>query len=162
MAKRLAHGEGCDYVHDRSWAFFDRFPIFLKEIGYLETLNLDGEGYARRMITIAELLLTYQGKVYGFKLIYVFDVLRPYVVAARMVWIQESENPHLVELVGQARCVLLFLLPRPFDARRQSPTRACPQPNPCYLSTRPAQLPIHHRILHCLSRPAAPSNPQPL
>jgi hypothetical protein len=27
-AKRLAHGEGRDYVHDGSWGFFDRFLIF--------------------------------------------------------------------------------------------------------------------------------------
>jgi len=29
-ARRLAHGEGCDYVHDGSWGFFDRFMIFLR------------------------------------------------------------------------------------------------------------------------------------
>ena len=63
VARRLAHGEGCDYVHDGSWGFFDRFMIFLKGINYLATLNLDGEGYARRMITIAKLLLTYQARV---------------------------------------------------------------------------------------------------
>lgn len=228
VAKRLSHGEGCDYVHDGSWGFFDRFLIFLKEIGYLATLELDGQGYERRMITIAKLLLTYQAKVllgidsvnkippmlfgdvgllmtlgwtatqikqgvchrgkgkhsgpihkdtlpdclqrlgegeitqclndgikllrktrmrfsgvfavdatdltttakckgrgvkrmehkkqdkdgnwvtipervYGFKLVYVFDVLRRYVVAAKLLRIEESENPHLVELVDQAR-----------------------------------------------------------
>ncbi len=63
VARRLAHGEGCDYVHDGSWGFFDRFMIFLRGINYLGTLNLDGEGYARRMITIAKLLLTYQARV---------------------------------------------------------------------------------------------------
>jgi hypothetical protein len=228
VARRLAHGEGCDYVHDGSWGFFDRFLIFLKDMGYLETLNLDGEGYERRMIGIAKLLLTYQARVlmgidsvnkipqmlfgdvgllmtlgwtamqikegvckrgegkhkgpvhkdtlpdclqrlsegeitqclndgvkllgkirmrfsgvfavdatdlkttakckgcgvklvehkkrdkngnwvtipervYGFKLIYVFDVLRRYVVAAKLLRIEESENPHLLELVDQAR-----------------------------------------------------------
>jgi hypothetical protein len=228
VAKRLAHGEGCDYVHDGSWGFFDRFLIFLRDIGYVATLDLDGEGYERRMIAIGKLLLTYQARVllgidsvnkipqmlfgdigllmtlgwtamqikegvckrgkrkhrgpvhkdtlpdclerlgveeitrclndgikllrktgmrfsgifavdatdltttanckgrgvkriehkkrdkegnwvtipervYGFKLIYAFDVLRRYVVAARMVQIQESENPHLLELVDQTR-----------------------------------------------------------
>ncbi|MDP2896918.1 MAG: transposase [bacterium] len=228
VARRLAHGKGCDYVHDGSWGFFDRFLVFLKGIGYLTTLNLDGEGYARRMITIAKLLLTYQARVllgidsvnkiphmlfgdigllmtlgwtamqikegvckrgkgkhdgpihkdtlpdclqrlsaeeitqclndgiqllrkigirfsgifaldatdltttekckgrgvkriehkkrdkdgnpvvipemvYGFKLVYVFDVLRRYVVAAKMLQIQESENPYLLEMVDQAR-----------------------------------------------------------
>jgi len=228
VARRLAHGEGCDYVHDGSWGFFDRFMIFLKGINYLATLNLDGEGYARRMITVAKLLLTYQARVllgidsvnkiphmlfgdigllmtlgwtaiqikqgvckrgkgkhngpihkdtlpdclerlgaeeitrclndgikllrkigirfsgifaldatdlkttpkckgrgakriehkkrdkegnlvvipemiYGFKLLLVFDVFRRYVVAARMLQIQENENPYLLEMVDQAR-----------------------------------------------------------
>lgn len=228
VARRLAHGGGCDYVHDGSWGFFDRFMIFLKGINYLTTLNLDGEGYARRMITIAKLLLTYQARVllgidsvnkiphmlfgdigllmtlgwtamqikegvckrgkgkhdgpihkdtlpdclqrlgdeeisrclndgiqllrkigirfsgifaldatdltttakckgrgvkriehtkrdkdgnmvvipemvYGFKLVYVFDVFRRYVVAAKMLQIQESENPYLLEMADQAR-----------------------------------------------------------
>lgn len=49
MAKRLAHGEGCDYVHDGSWGFFDRFLIFLKGVKYLATLDMDGEGYSRNV-----------------------------------------------------------------------------------------------------------------
>lgn len=228
VAQRLAHGQGCDYVHDGSWGFFDRFIIFLKGINYLATLDLDGEGYARRMITIAKLLLTYQARIllgidsvnkiphllfgdigllmtlgwtavqikagvcrrgqgkhpgpvhkdtlpdclerlgceeitrclndgikllrkigirfsgvfaldatdlrttakckgrgtkriehkkrdqegnlavipeiiYGFKLLLVFDVFNRYVVAARMLEIQENENPYLLEMVEQAR-----------------------------------------------------------
>ncbi len=63
VAKRLAHGGGCDYAHDGSWGFFDRFMIFLKGVNYLATLDLDGAGYARKMITIAKLLLTYQARV---------------------------------------------------------------------------------------------------
>ena len=63
VAKRLAHGEGCDYVHDGSWGFFDRFMLFLKGVNYLATLDLDGEGYARKMITVAKLLLTYQARI---------------------------------------------------------------------------------------------------
>lgn len=63
VAKRLAHGEGCDYVHEGSWGFFDRFMLFLKTVNYLSTLDLDGNGYARKMITIAKLLLTYQARV---------------------------------------------------------------------------------------------------
>lgn len=39
VAKRLAHGKGCDYVHDGSWGFFDRFLIFLKGIGYLTAVS---------------------------------------------------------------------------------------------------------------------------
>jgi len=63
VAKRLAHGDGCDYVHDGSWGFFDRFMIFLKGVKYLATLDLDGEGYSRKMVTLAKLLLTYQTRV---------------------------------------------------------------------------------------------------
>jgi len=63
VAKRLAHGEGCDYVHDGSWGFFDRFMLFLKSVNYLATLDLDGQGYTRKMITIAKLLLTYQARI---------------------------------------------------------------------------------------------------
>jgi hypothetical protein len=63
VAKRLAHGEGCDYIHDGSWGFFDRFMLFLKSVGYLATLDMDGQGYTRKMITIAKLLLTYQMRI---------------------------------------------------------------------------------------------------
>ncbi|MFO7870374.1 MAG: hypothetical protein R6V03_02950 [Kiritimatiellia bacterium] len=63
VATRLAHGEGCDYIHDGSWGFFDRFMLFLKSVGYLATLDLDGKGYTRKMITIAKLLLTYQTRI---------------------------------------------------------------------------------------------------
>jgi len=63
VARRMAHGERCDYVHDGSWGFFDRFMIFLKGVNYLATLDLDGEGYTRRMITVAKLLLTYQARI---------------------------------------------------------------------------------------------------
>lgn len=63
VAKRLSHGEGCDYVHDGSWGFFDRFLIFLKGVKYLGTLDLDGKGYTRKMVTVAKLLLTYQARV---------------------------------------------------------------------------------------------------
>jgi len=228
VARRMAHGERCDYIHDGSWGFFDRFMIFLKGVNYLATLDVDGEGYARKMITIAKLLLTYQARVllgidsvnkipfllfgdlgllmtlgwtatqiqegvckrgkgkhvgpvhkdtlpdclerlsceeitqslndgikllrtigvefsgvfaldatdlettakckgrgakkiehkkrdkdgnlviipeviYGFKLLLVFDVFKRYVVAAKMLQIQENENPYLLELVEQAR-----------------------------------------------------------
>lgn len=45
------------------WGFLDQFVIFLKTIGFLECLDIAGEGYVRRMITIAKLLLTYQVKI---------------------------------------------------------------------------------------------------
>ena len=50
-------GPGC------GWGFLDKFVIFMKTIGFLECLDVAGEGYVRRMITIAKLLLTYQVKI---------------------------------------------------------------------------------------------------
>lgn len=50
-------------VQPGGWGFLDKFLIFLKTIGYLAVLDVDGEGYQRRMITIAKLLLTYNIKI---------------------------------------------------------------------------------------------------
>lgn len=62
VAKRILAG---DYqsIDVSGWGFLDRFVIFLKTIGFLECLDVAGEGYVRRMITIAKLLLTYQVKI---------------------------------------------------------------------------------------------------
>ncbi|MBA3066796.1 transposase [bacterium] len=45
------------------WGFLDKFIIFLDEIGFLKTLDIDGKGYDRKLITIAKLLMTYEVKV---------------------------------------------------------------------------------------------------
>lgn len=47
--------------------------------------------------------VTIPERLYGFKLVYVFDVLRRYVVAAKMLRIEENENPYLLKMVDQAR-----------------------------------------------------------
>ncbi|MFA4904815.1 MAG: transposase [Desulfobaccales bacterium] len=62
VAKRIMAG---DYrtIDWAGWGFLDKFVIFLKTIGFLECLDVAGEGYVRRMITIAKLLLTYQIKI---------------------------------------------------------------------------------------------------
>ncbi|MCG2692927.1 transposase [Candidatus Parcubacteria bacterium] len=62
VAKRILAGN-YELLKDSGWGFLDKFVIFLKTIGFLEVLNVDGEGYIRRMITVAKLLLTYQVKV---------------------------------------------------------------------------------------------------
>lgn len=41
--------------------------------------------------------------IYGFKLLLVFDVFKRYVLAARMIQIQENKNPYLLKMVDQAR-----------------------------------------------------------
>lgn len=62
VAKRIMAG---DYrrIGPAGWGFLDKFLIFIKTIGFLECLDVSGEGYVRRMITIAKLLLTYQMKI---------------------------------------------------------------------------------------------------
>ena len=62
VAKRILAG---DYqrIDTGGWGFLDKFVIFLKALGFLECLDVAGEGYHRRMITIAKLLLTYQIKI---------------------------------------------------------------------------------------------------
>ena len=62
VAKRILDGN-YEILQDAGWGFLDKFIIFLKTIGFLEVLNVDGEGYVRRMITVAKLLLTYQMKI---------------------------------------------------------------------------------------------------
>lgn len=63
VAKRILAGDYQRAGTSGGWGFLDRFVIFLKAIGFLECLNVAGEGYVRRMITIAQLLLTYQVKI---------------------------------------------------------------------------------------------------
>lgn len=62
VAKRILDGN-YEILQDAGWGFLDKFIIFLKTLGFLEVLNVDGEGYVRRMITISKLLMTYQMKI---------------------------------------------------------------------------------------------------
>lgn len=62
VAKRILCGN-YECLQDAGWGFLDKFIIFLKEIGFLKVLDVDGAGFVRRMITVAKLLLTYQVKV---------------------------------------------------------------------------------------------------
>ena len=50
------------FVKVGGWGFLDEFIIFLKEIGFLKALDIEGKGYDRKLITIAKLLLTYEVK----------------------------------------------------------------------------------------------------
>mgnify|MGYP001593911973 CR=1 FL=1 len=62
VAKRVLAGN-YELFQDAGWGFLDKFMIFLKTVKFLEVLNVAGEGYERRMITVAKLLLTYQVKI---------------------------------------------------------------------------------------------------
>jgi hypothetical protein len=63
VAKRIMAGDYQKIGPGGGWGFLDKFVIFMKTIGFLECLDVAGEGYVRRMITIAKLLLTYQVKI---------------------------------------------------------------------------------------------------
>ena len=63
VAKRILAGDYQRVDPGGGWGFLDKFVIFMKTIGFLECLDVAGEGYVRRMITIAKLLLTYQVKI---------------------------------------------------------------------------------------------------
>ena len=62
VAKKVIGGD-YRFVKVAGWGFLDKFIIFLKEAGFLTALDVDGQGYERKLITIAKLLLTYEVKV---------------------------------------------------------------------------------------------------
>ena len=62
VARRILQGR-YEILQSAGWGFFDMFMIFLKTIGFLDVLNVKGEGFQRRMITVAQLLMTYSMKV---------------------------------------------------------------------------------------------------
>jgi hypothetical protein len=62
VARKILAGK-YEYFQEAGWGFLDKFMIFLKTVKFLEVLNVAGEGYERRMITVAKLLLTYQAKI---------------------------------------------------------------------------------------------------
>ena len=63
VAKRIMAGDYRRIGAGTGWGFLDKFVIFLKTMGFLECLDVAGEGYTRRMITITKLLLTYNIKI---------------------------------------------------------------------------------------------------
>ncbi len=63
VARRIWAGDYQKIGPGGGWGFLDKFVIFMKTIGFLGCLDVAGEGYVRRMITIAKLLLTYQVKI---------------------------------------------------------------------------------------------------
>ena len=62
VAKKVIGGD-YRFLKVAGWGFLDKFIIFLQEVGFLKTLDIDGKGYSRKLITIAKLLLTYEVKV---------------------------------------------------------------------------------------------------
>lgn len=62
VAKKVMEGQ-YHLLKQSGWGFLDRFFIFLKTIGFFATLDIDGQGFQRRLITIAKLILTYDMKI---------------------------------------------------------------------------------------------------
>lgn len=62
VARRIMEGQ-YRMLKQGGWGFLDRFFIFMKAIGFWATLDVDGQGYKRRLITVAKLILTYDLKV---------------------------------------------------------------------------------------------------
>ena len=56
VAKKVIGGD-YRFVKVAGWGFLDKFIIFLKEAGFLTVLDVDGQGYERKLITMAKLLL---------------------------------------------------------------------------------------------------------
>jgi hypothetical protein len=61
-ARRILEGE-VTMVTSASWAFFERFLVFLNEVGFFEVIHIEGGKFYRKMMDVALLILTYQVKV---------------------------------------------------------------------------------------------------
>lgn len=62
VAKRILDGQ-VTMVTSVSWAFFERFLVFLYELGFFGVIQVDGAYFYRKMISVALLIMTYEVKV---------------------------------------------------------------------------------------------------
>lgn len=62
VARRLLAGE-VNMVGGTGWSFVEPFLAFLGEIGFYEVIQVDGEGFIRKMMAVSLLILTYEVKV---------------------------------------------------------------------------------------------------
>jgi hypothetical protein len=63
VARRIREGE-TDLITSSGWGLFDRFFLFLREVGFFDVLGgIEGENYQRRMVTLVRLISTYSVKV---------------------------------------------------------------------------------------------------
>ena len=62
VAKRILDGQ-VTMITNASWAFFERFLVFLHEVGFFEVIHVDGAQFYRKMIEVALLIMTYEVKV---------------------------------------------------------------------------------------------------
>ena len=62
VAKRIGAGD-YEIITGTGWGFLDRFFIFLFSIGFFSSLEVEGSGFERIMIPLAQLFVTYEMKI---------------------------------------------------------------------------------------------------
>jgi hypothetical protein len=62
VVKRLLAGN-VTMISSASWAFFERFLLFLHEVGFFEVIGVEGKKFRRQMIEVSLLIMTYSVKV---------------------------------------------------------------------------------------------------
>jgi hypothetical protein len=62
VVKRLLDGD-VTMISSASWAFFERFLLFLHEVGFFEVIGVEGKKFRRQMIEVSLLIMTYCAKV---------------------------------------------------------------------------------------------------
>jgi hypothetical protein len=62
VVKRLLDGD-VTMISSASWAFFERFLLFLHEVGFFEVIGVEGKRFRRQMIEVSLLIMTYSVKI---------------------------------------------------------------------------------------------------
>jgi hypothetical protein len=62
VVRRLLDGD-VTMISSASWAFFERFLLFLHEVGFFEVIGVEGKQFRRQMIEVQLLIMTYCAKV---------------------------------------------------------------------------------------------------
>ena len=62
VAKRIGAGD-YEMITGSGWGFLDRLFIFLFSIGFFSSLEVEGKGYDRILIPLAQLFMTYEVKI---------------------------------------------------------------------------------------------------
>jgi hypothetical protein len=62
VVKRLLDGD-VTMISSASWAFLERFLLFLHELGFFEVIGVEGKQFRRQMIEVSLLIMTYSVKI---------------------------------------------------------------------------------------------------
>ena len=63
VVKRLLEGD-VTMISSASWAFFERFLLFLHEVGFFEVIGVEGKKFRRQMIEVSLLIMTRMPKTW--------------------------------------------------------------------------------------------------